>query len=155
MNIFYLHPSPSKCAKMHCDKHVVKMILESAQMLCTAHWMNGTEAPYKKAFMNHPSTKWVRESIHHYYWLCSLAKHLCQEYTYRYNKRHKTEDVIDWCISQPIKLINKEFVEPPQAMPNEYKNESSIIAYRTYYINDKKGFLNYTKRNKPEWVGNS
>ena len=152
MNIFYLHEKPEVCARMHCNKHVVKMILESAQMLCTAHWINGGEAPYKKSFMNHPSTVWARGSLQQYKWLCNMAKNLCKEYTYRYEKKHKTEDIIDWCITNEPKLSNDKFVQPPQCMPIEYKSVCSIKAYRTYYLNDKKGFLDYKKRETPQWI---
>jgi len=152
MNIFYLHQDPKTAAEMHCNKHVVKMILETAQMLCTTIWLSGVRTPYKKTHINHPSTKWTRESVQHYRWLCKLGKELCAEYTYRYDKRHKSEDVIDWCIENEPELEDNGFTQPPQAMPNEYKNKCSIKAYRTYYLNDKKGFLDYKKRNKPEWL---
>ena len=69
MNIFYLHKDPRICAQMYCDKHVVKMIIESAQMLCTTHHILGAAAPYKKIHVNHPCTVWTRESIDNYNWL--------------------------------------------------------------------------------------
>ena len=81
MNIFYLHTDPKKAAEYHCDKHVVKMIIESAQMLYCAHWVlnpeNLPENAYKLAHKNHPSSIWVRESYDNYMWLC----HLCLLYT--------------------------------------------------------------------------
>ena len=82
MNIFYLHPDPAKAASFFYDKHKVKMILESAQMLCTAHhvYNNGDNVPYKKAHLNHPSTIWVRDSIHHYNWLYDHMLALGREY---------------------------------------------------------------------------
>ena len=90
MNIFYLHPNPVKAAGYFYDKHKVKMILECAQMLCTAHhaYDNGHNVPYKKAHLNHPSTIWVRESIHHYNWLYEHMLAIGKEYTARYNKYH-------------------------------------------------------------------
>ena len=90
MNIFYLHPDPLRSAEMHCDKHCVKMILETAQMLCTAHRaMDGDEnadkeGMYKTAHLNHPSTKWVRGSLLQYEWTYHLFKFLCEEYHYRF-----------------------------------------------------------------------
>ena len=97
MNIFYLHRDPYKAAEYQYNKHVVKMILESAQMLCTAHhhYAEQSEAdvgyiPYKKAHYNHPSTKWVRESDEHYMWLFDHMVALGEEYTKRYGKTHLT-----------------------------------------------------------------
>ena len=91
MNIFYLDKNPTKCAQYHCDKHVCKMVIEVAQLLCTSHWMSGSEAPYRKTHVNHHSNKWVRESLSNYKWLCELGMELCKEYTYRYGKIHKTQ----------------------------------------------------------------
>ena len=79
MNIFYLDHDPRIAAKYHCDKHVVKMILESAQMLATAHRVvdkNDDDILYREAYKNHPSTKWVRSNLYHYTWLWSLFNSL-------------------------------------------------------------------------------
>ena len=92
MNIFFLSLDPAEAARLHCDKHVVKMILESCQLLYCAHWMCGTIMPsnaYKKTHPNHPCAKWVRESQANYRWLCRLGLELCGEYTFRYGKHHK------------------------------------------------------------------
>ena len=70
MNIFYIDTCPVKAAQMQCDKHVVKMVLESAQMLCTAHhsfWQH--DVPYKPTHRNHPSAVWARSNSKHYDWL--------------------------------------------------------------------------------------
>ena len=90
MNIFYLDKCPDKAARLQYNKHVVKMILESAQMLCTAHhhYGNGDNVPYKKAHYNHPSTIWVRQNSIHYDWLYDHMMALGNEYTKRYNKIH-------------------------------------------------------------------
>jgi hypothetical protein len=141
---------------MHCDKHVVKMILETAQMLCTAQWHFGIQAPYKKTHVNHPSSKWARENTSNYMWLCRLGKELCNEYRYRYgaHKRHKSEDIIDWCLDNPpINMSDGEFSPPPLAMPKEYYTSDHILSYRIYYIKDKSHILAYTKRSIPIWVG--
>ena len=97
MNIFYLDRSPSIAAEMACDKHVVKMILESAQLLSTAHRViDGDEYAdkvglYKMAHKNHPSTIWTRTSTENYMWLNRYFGALCREYTYRYGKHHASE----------------------------------------------------------------
>jgi len=125
----------------HCDKHVIKMILESAQMLCTAHHVydNGHNVPYKKAHLNHPSTIWVRSSIHHYNWLYDHMIALGREYTNRYNKYHMS---IDKCrealMYAPDGMPDNGFSEPPQCMPDEYKVEGdSLSAYWNYYEQEK------------------
>ena len=97
MNIFALDQNPRKCAEYHNDKHVVKMILETAQLLCGTHWIEGNQAPYKLSHKNHPSAIWTRECIENYSWLCELGIELSKEYTHRYNKKHKSQDIIEWC----------------------------------------------------------
>ena len=151
MNIFYLHKDPAKAAKLQYNKHVVKMILESAQMLCTAHhhYGNGDKVPYKKAHYNHPSTIWVRENASNYLWLYRHMLALGDEYTKRYGKQHLT---ITKCYDPLFRLppgipIPKTLThtQPPQAMPDEYKDECSLQAYWNYYINDKKHIANLNK----------
>ena len=141
MNIFYLHEHPQLAASYVYDKHKVKMILESAQMLCTAHHVfgNGDNVPYKQAHLNHPSTIWVRESKHHYYWLYEHMLALGEEYTKRYGKVHKSitkcKDVL---AKLPGGIFNVGFEEPPQCMPDEYKVKGdSVAAYWNYYENEK------------------
>jgi hypothetical protein len=140
MNIFYLDEDPVKAAKVQYNKHVVKMILESAQMLCTAHhhFGHGDNVPYKKGDINHPSTKWVRENSLHYDWLYEHMIALGNEYTKRYGKQHLS---ITKCkiplANQPENIPHEEFEQPPQCMPDEFKDECSIQAYWNYYIGEK------------------
>jgi hypothetical protein len=158
MNIFYINADPIVAAQELCDDHVRKMQIESAQMLCTAHWAVGSEAPYKRAHFNHPSTKWTRESIQHYRWLVKHGLEVCYEFNKRYGKRHKTQDVIEWCRDNEPSIPDAGFTPPPQAMPEEYKNEDTIEAYKTYYIQDKVKIkkLNWNKlNNKPIWIKES
>ena len=116
------------------------MILESAQMLCTAHhhYGNGDNVPYKKAHYNHPSTIWVRERTGNYYWLYFHMMALGDEYTRRYGKTHlsitKCKDAL---FPHPHGMKHGEAVQPPQCMPDEYKDDCSVKAYWNYYINDK------------------
>jgi len=149
MNIFVLDKNPDTAAKYACDKHVIKMILESAQMLCSVHPEGA--APYKRSFYNHPCTKWVRESSDNYQWLIDHAKSLCKEYTDRYDKTHKSEKVIDWCDINRPDLPESGLTEFAQAMPEEYKNKDAVEAYRTYYLNDKKYFAKWKNGNVPSW----
>ena len=150
MNIFYLHEDPEVCASYFYDKHKVKMILESAQMLCTAHHelLHEPDVPYKPSHVNHPSTIWVRKNLSQYFWLYEHMLALGNEYTKRYGKEHLS---ITKC-KEPLKLapINIEentFEPPPQCMPDEYKHDDTITAYWNYYIGEK-----YNVANKKESI---
>ena len=79
MNIFVLDRDPEIAGSYHCDKHVLKMIIESAQLLSNSHNLTGKEGPYRLTHRNHPCTKWVMESIANYRWLVKLGKTLCRE----------------------------------------------------------------------------
>ena len=139
MNIFYLDECPKKAAKLQYNKHVVKMILESAQMLCTAHhhYGNGDNVPYKKAHYNHPSTIWVRQNSIHYDWLYFHMQALGFEYTKRYGKEHMSITKCRHLHVHPENIPHEPFVQPPQCMPDEYKDKCSIKAYWNYYIGEK------------------
>ena len=151
MNIFYLDSDPVKAAQIQYNRHVVKMILESAQMLCTAHHVYGSDkqkqnVPYKEAHLNHPSTRWTRLCRANYRWLYLHMLALGNEYTKRYGKTHLT---IHKCAKfldiPPMNLPGGEFTEPPQAMPDEYKDPCSIQAYWNYYIGEKHIVVNHNK----------
>jgi hypothetical protein len=155
MNIFYIHPDPIKAALDLADDHIRKMQIESAQICCTAHWETGSTAPYKRAHWNHPSTIWTRQSIQHYRWLVKHGLEICNEFVKRYGKQHKTKEVLEWCRDNEPNIPNNGFISPPQCMPDEYKMEDTIEAYRNFYINDKIKIkkLNYNKLNNiPEWI---
>ena len=154
MNIFYLDREVSKCAEYHNDKHVVKMILETAQLLCGVHHIvhkDNTDIPYKLSHRNHPCSIWARESLTNYLWLCELGLELCKEYTYRYGKRHKSLDVIEWCIINKPNIPDKDLTEPAKAMPEKYKVKSVVESYRNYYIGDKAYFSKWKNRQSPKW----
>lgn len=145
MNIFYLHSDPFKAAKYQYNKHVVKMVLESAQMLCTAHhhYDNGDNVPYRKAHYNHPSTVWVRQNKENYCWLLDHFIALSNEYHKRYSKRHLAfEKCIDSLLNAPSNMPDGDFTEPPQCMPDEYKASSAIKAYWNYYLTEKRSIVN-------------
>jgi hypothetical protein len=168
MNIFYLDKNPKIAAKMHCDKHVVKMVLEYAQILSTAHRViDGDEVAdreglYKIAHKNHPSTAWARLGRGNYNWLSDLWSYLGEEYTHRYGKVHKSS-TLEWLVHPPHHIPYRTlFTGPtcvvPQCMPFNYKcnpNSASlddvVYAYRSYYIGEKYSFAKWTNRSVPEW----
>ena len=158
MNIFILDYDVKKCAQYHVDKHVVKMILETAQLLCGVHHMTpqvapqvAPQVPYKLSHKNHPCAIWARESLTNYLYLCELGLELCYEYTYRYGKRHKSQDVIEWCIVNKPGIVDIGFTEPAKAMPDEYKVDSVVQSYRNYYMGAKSGFAYWKGRETPKW----
>lgn len=151
MNIFFLDFDTNKCAKYHVDKHSIKMCVEYSQLLCGVHWVQGGKAPYKLSHKNHPCAIWCRESLSNYLYLCDLGLELCKEYTYRYGKRHKSQDVIEWCLSNKPNIVDKDFTTPPKAMPDEYKVNCVIESYRNYYRGAKKHFAKWKYRQIPEW----
>lgn len=145
MNIFYLHNDPFAAAKYQYNKHVVKMVLESAQMLCTAHHHYGNDTvPYKKAHYNHPSTVWVRQNRQNYAWMLDHFIGLADEYKDRYGKRHLAfEKCIDHLLWAPDGMPDGEFTEPPQCMPDQYKVDGDAIhAYWNYYLAEKNSVVN-------------
>ena len=152
MNIFVLDDNIEHCAIYHCDKHVVKMTLETAQLLCSPY--EPGKAPYKRTHYNHPCAKWARESIGNYEWLVEFGYFIAQEYTHRYNKIHKCLDVIDWCDnnSHTLNLPDMGLTPWAQAMPDEYKDPCAIQAYRNYYLGDKIDFCKWTNRKTPNWI---
>ena len=158
MNIFFLDWDVDKCAKDHCDKHVVKMILETAQLLCSAHHMSDQptgQVPYKLAHKNHPCSIWTRTSLSNYLYLCELGLALCKEYTNRYEKRHKSQDVIEWCLVNKPNIKDIGFTEPPKAMPEEYKVVDVVESYRNYYLGAKMKFAVRKNGHKPYWLKNN
>ena len=161
MNIFILHLDPKTCAEMHCDKHVIKMILETCQMLCAVWHITDPdhsvyEPKYKLAHKNHPCTVWARASLSNYNWLCQLGLELCKEYTFRYGKTHASTPYISEMSSRSPPISDLGFTAPAQAMPEEYKDEDPVTAYRHYYCYEKQNLLSWNgkinSRSPPEWV---
>ena len=162
MNIFILDEDPIISAQMQCDKHIVKMPLETAQMLCSVwhRYGQGMNVPYKEAHKNHPCTLWAGDDARHYDWLWQHGMELCFEYTRRYNKIHKCQQVImdiretDWGTLQYKPTCGTPH---PQCMPDEYKCafDDAVLAYRKYYVNDKKDIAKWDKsRPMPDWYAN-
>ena len=154
MNIFVLDKDVTKCAEYHNDKHVVKMVLETAQLLCGVHHVieNKLDIPYRLSHKNHPCSIWARECIENYIWLCDFGIELAKEYTFRYGKRHKCQDVIEWCIENTPELReNGDLTSFALAMPVDYKSSDAVESYRTYYMMDKPHIANWKNRKKPAW----
>lgn len=154
MNIFFLDTCPFKAGKEHCDKHIVKMILEYGQMLSTAHRIldnNNHPLLYKKAFINHPMTIWVRQSFHHYIYLYNLWTECLHEYRRRYAKVHKAEEMMILLSKCPKNLKSEIWQNPPQCMPEIYKRKNYIAGYRAFYLGEKSRFAKWKTTKIPTW----
>jgi hypothetical protein len=176
MNIFYLDRDPVIAAQMQCDKHVIKMILESAQMLSTAHRvLDGDDyandaGMYKLTHKNHPSAIWVRSCFENYVWLYKHMVALMEEYTFRYGKHHATERLLFPLSGCPVTIPHRPcmksyimfqgktwipmvgFTDPPMCMPEECKGDDTVLAYQNYYIAEKSSFATYKNRSVPAFM---
>ena len=155
MNIFVLDKNPAIAAQYHCDKHVIKLIVEAAQMLSTAIRYFGIdcEGLYKSIHLNHPCTQWVIKSRSNAEWLLQLGFDLCDEYYLRYSNIHKTYNVLKEIRDNQLLLCIPDIGMTPfvQAMPDKYKNDYDVVkAYRNYYMGEKRSFAKW-KIKKPEW----
>ena len=148
MNIFILDQEPKHAAQAHCDKHIAKMILESAQMLSTALGQG-----YKATHKNHPCTLWTAQSRDNAEWLYALASHLNDEYKKRYkrNVSHKSWDVIrHYHNAQARRVLADSGLTPfALAMPEQYKTDDAVQSYRAYYRS--KPFVGWSYGPEPEW----
>lgn len=152
MNIFVIHKCPFLAARLMCDKHVVKMILESAQLLSTAHHINKSDIiAYRPTHTKHRCTLWVSSTSANYEWLFTHMIGLMNEYTYRYGKIHLCSYLIQDLAINPCKY---GLLEPfALAMPVEHQNyESAIECYRSYYKSKPDFIFDYTNREVPNWL---
>lgn len=152
MNIFVLDTDIRACARYHADSHVVKMILESAQMLCTVLFENSMEAPYRPTHRRHPCTLWAGRSLSNWIWLRNLALALNREFHYRFGRGrdHASAVVVESLAMPPIPDIG--LTEFAQALPERYRVPGdAVAAYRTYYIAEKAHMARWTRRRRPRW----
>jgi hypothetical protein len=160
MNIFAVDLDPKFAAYGLCDQHIVKMPLETAQMLSTNLSLWGLEHEYKPCFHNHPCTIWARQSYLNFMWLWYHGASLCYTYTLRYKKVHKCEKIIKNALKSLQNGLKKGLVEFPakgltpfaQAMPEQFKQENAVEAYRSYYKGAKLAFARWKHSEKPAWL---
>lgn len=148
MNIFILDYNPVRAAQYQCDKHVVKMILESAQIMSTVAHKNNIQTVYKPTHANHPCTIWAGSYKDNYDWLIHHALALCEEYTYRYNKIHKSQKIIE-SLTHVSDILKKGCSEFVQCVPEDLKQKCVVESYRAYY--KTKDFVKWSVRDKPYW----
>jgi hypothetical protein len=208
MNIFALATDPVLAAQMHCDKHVVKMIVEYAQLLSTAHRvLDGEQSThqgpntkarafnllpgesvvereiirefvdeeahevitmhnhklvienqvcYNATHANHPSNVWARENGSNYWWLLRLLQACLEEYTFRYGKKHATEQLMPFLKLAPKRIPSGDQTPFPQAMPPQYQvPNDSVVAYHRFYLGSKIRFTKWTTRAVPDWFASA
>lgn len=177
MNIFVLDLDPVKCAKYHCDKHLVKMIVEHCQILGSISYVargvkrkkdispafilehfqgfprrqDTTPHPYGIGFKNHSCTQWAGATAGNYEWLCKLTYAMCKEYTRRYGRVHACEAILAWYAGNRPPLVKKEMTPFAQAMPAECKAADAVTAYRQYYKKHKVRFAKWAYSETPNW----
>jgi len=153
MNIFVLDEDPITAAKYHCDKHVVKMVLETAQIMCTTSYLCGNPAPYKPTHTQHPCRLWSQKTLGNWLWLHRLGLALAEEYKMRYDKHHKSAKIIA-DIPTPHGIdMNLALTPFVQCMPEQYHvTGDAVQAYRNYYIGDKLPMCTYTGADWPDWL---
>lgn len=165
MNIFFIHKEPRQAARWQCDKHVVKMILESAQMLSTVLRANGVEDDdcpvklYRSTHAKHPSTLWAGETRTNYEWLCTHALELCAEYTRRYDRRHASQDLLEWCPTLSHRIPAGDLTKFAVAIADKYKPQcivegDPVASYRNYYTIIKPAVISVRWKDpatKPPW----
>jgi len=152
VNIFILDYDVDQCAKHHCDQHVSKMILESAQLLCTALNKQGFTTPYRSTHTQHPCTIWAGDSYDNFQWLVNLSIALNDEYRWRYNKENDHASIKVIRNIEQYRFPSKGLTPFVQAMPNQYKVPNDPVeAYRCFYRAEKSAFAKWTKRDVPDW----
>lgn len=161
MNIFILDNDIRKSAQYHVDRHVIKMPLELAQMICSTYllldYKNLPSFIFSKpSHVNHPCTKWIRSSKDNFIYGCMLGLALYDEYQFRYEnpeKMQRVKKVFEYGLSYvPDRIEHSEFTEFAQAMPIQYRNKDAVKAYRKYYIGEKQHLFKWTKRERPDWL---
>lgn len=153
MNIFFLDQEPAKAAEYHCDKHVVKMILETAQIISSVHsrYDKHEEWMLKPCFQNHPCTLWAGNSRQNLFWLVTLGIELNRQYTIRYQKEHKYFDLFMRFRAMQYEFMPDNGLTPPAlAMPEDCRMVDYVESYRLYYMMHKRQIAKW-KNGTPEW----
>jgi hypothetical protein len=147
VNIFAVDEDPIIAARCLFNTHVIKMTLETAQILST---IKG--GPYKPTHASHPCVLWAMDSTENYDWLVCHGLALAKEYTYRYGKHHKSEDII-WRLRAPPGFVEEAPMTPfALAMPREFIVDDPVESYRNYYRHKAETLFGYKRREPPSWL---
>lgn len=156
MNIFVVDRDPVKAAQMLCDEHVIKMILETAQLLSTVSHLRGVPGPYRINHAKHPATLWVNQTLGNWEWMVQHGLALAAEFRRRrqafHNREHASKRVIEWCRDHGGRPMTGELTPFVQCMPKEYQGPDPVAAYRTFYIKEKSRFATWKPpARQPTW----
>jgi len=165
MNLFILSLIQREIAQFMMDKHVSKILLEAVQMLCSAKrildpYDEVNEKIYKLAHKNHPVTIWCRKSKANFIWTLELIEELHKEWRFRYGhpetKFHKSylmAVILRENMPTDDKFEEIGLIPFALAMPNEYKSDDPVEAYRNYYMSEEKQKIASWKkgRERPVW----
>lgn len=153
MNIFYTDSDPIIAARNLCNVHVNKMIIESAQMLSTAHHVldnkDAIKGIMKPTHVNHPSNVWVRASKENYEWLLSHLIELLKIFEMRSGKIHACVMRIPFLVNLPDCISTRQFTEPPRAMPDHLKNDVTITTEEAYRLYLCEKYTEWQQRERP------
>jgi hypothetical protein len=158
MNLFPLYDDPALAAQAHVDQHVVKMTLEAAQAVSTAYRLREPAVAqslslYNRTHVNHPVVQWVAETEANRHWTVAYGLALAAEYRYRYDSTHKSETSVLRPLRDHIAPLRYEDHTPfALAMPDEYKQDDRVQAYRDYYLAEKVPNMGKWKRRPPAWL---
>jgi len=153
MNIFILSAHPVLAAEDLCDKHIVKMCLETAQLLSTAARAHGADCDelYKSTHVNHPCSVWARTSRANYRWLLLHGDAIGHEYGRRYGRIHKSAWVIQRARDFLTLLPDTPMTPFALAMPDQYKSSCPVSSYRRYYRCEKSDIAQWKHSRTPSW----
>jgi hypothetical protein len=166
MNIFITNACPVQSAQDHVNAHLLKQILESAQLLSTAHVvLDGNQVAYKATHQNHPSAIWTRQSKANYLWLFEHFKALCDEYEYRTGKVHKSIEHLKTLSKTPVSIDHNPLSEFVFVGPDEFRMKSLTCVHGAYKLylknkyeewqvrtNKRQMPVSWGKRNVPDWM---
>lgn len=153
VNIFATDRDPVIAARNLCDKHVVKMVLETTQILCTVAHLQGVSAPYRPTHEKHPCVLWANSTYGNWLWLSAHGHAILYQYKIRFGKKHKSAGAFFWCLEHPDAFPKTGDLEPfVQAIPEKYRGPDAVEAYRRYYIAEKARFATWRlPASPPDW----
>lgn len=153
MNLFVLDNNLQKNAEYHVDKHIVKMVLEAAQIACTVRRLKGDDTPaYKATHIHHPCVQWAGEVNENYVWVCNYGLELCKEYTFRYGRIHGCQSILHDCLYYQPGIRRGCQTPHVLAMPTYCMRASAIESYREYYNREKRHLFAWKNREQPDWI---
>lgn len=155
MNIFALSSDPQEAAQFVIDRHAVKMVLETAQLLSTVSWRYGVAAPYRATHVQHPCTLWAGATQANWDWLIQHGLGLADEYARRYGRTHKSRAIIEWAKESGGRPPAGQLTPFALAMPEQYKTQDAVESYRAYYRGAKAAFATWKAPAHPPcwWKG--